>query len=316
MNNIIYIEYNNNIIQGNIKMYDTNHIIKSSLIILELFQGGMRKLLYEMTPYATIYIQLHETYGRFVIDTNPYIIDILKNCVYLSNVIKFKDKYNNIYFGMLEFSELMDILTLDLFYFSNEDYFITNNIILFKKIKNIIIWDLDNTLYLCDENIKDKTNIQFDFNMSGLLSITKEPFHHSMIIRSGAHKVLYTLSQLPNTELYVSTAGDIHYARMAVMICNKLNWNNSTSLLKVEIPLLNLFSVRNNINSSQCKTILQLHPFYIQDNCNIIIVDDNIDVWCNSDRDKIVHINMIDPRNNNSDELLRVLDIILQKIKL
>jgi hypothetical protein len=93
--------------------------------------------------------------------------------------------------------------------------------------KIFVLLDLDKTLFLSDADAREEQRFAFvgDFEIAGNMAITNERFQHRMMIRPGAHWFLRRISQL--AEVFVITAGDLHYARAAVQRANERNWVSS-----------------------------------------------------------------------------------------
>ena len=90
-----------------------------------------------------------------------------------------------------------------------------------------VLLDLDKTLFLSDADAREDQRFAFvgDFEINGYMAITNERFAHRMMLRPGAHWFLRRV--LAIAEVYVITAGDLHYARAAVRLANERHWVSS-----------------------------------------------------------------------------------------
>jgi hypothetical protein len=93
--------------------------------------------------------------------------------------------------------------------------------------RTFVLLDLDKTLFLSDADARDDQRYAFvgDFEIAGNMAITNERFAHRMMLRPGVHWFLRRL--LAIAEVFVITAGDLHYARNAVQQANQRNWVSS-----------------------------------------------------------------------------------------
>jgi hypothetical protein len=165
--------------------------------------------------------------------------------------------------------------------------------------KIFVILDLDKTMFVSDADCIAWQRNAFvgDVEIAGNIAITNERFQHKIMIRPGSYWFLRRLAQI--AEIFVITAGDIHYARAAVTHSNAQRWicspgqdpstdeywvpmehdekitpemlvhtnlSNPTirwkcTLPEVSIPLTRVFSVRNHAKRFLPKTLERALPF-------------------------------------------------------
>ena len=189
-----------------------------------------------------------------------------------------------------------------------------------------ILLDLDKTLLLSDADAREEQRHAFigDFEISGIIAITSEHFQHRMMIRPGCYWFLRRLQHIAN--IYVITAGDLHYARAAVTGANARKWvsskdpttdNEDYALLSdVFIPLTHVFSVRNYAKRAAPKTFERALPWvqYLTSGAGgtVLAVDDDPGAWDVAVRHHVIPISPFQPLNNSHEHLLHVVWLIEQ----
>ena len=184
--------------------------------------------------------------------------------------------------------------------------------------KLFVLLDLDKTLFLSDADAREEQRHAFigDFEIAGNMAITNERFQHRMMIRPGCYWFLRKLKEIAN--VYVITAGDLHYARAAVTHANLKKWRSSLDKgdltgdeIDVSIPLTNVFSVRNHPKRAAKKTFERVLPFLrdlpVGALCPVLAVDDDPNAWDLYARPNVIPISPFQPLNNSRDHLLNVL---------
>jgi hypothetical protein len=299
----------------------------------------VRLLLYEQTSYISLSVSVYSLYYS--------VAAFLRECVCMSTVIvlsntKEVNEDQQVLFLFVEFSPGQDMFLLDGYINTIRD--IRADCLnwmwkhMFPNIKDniqdvlipydptihklFVILDLDKTLFLSDADSKEEQRHAFisDFEIAGNMAITNERFQHHVMIRPGCHWFLWRLQQI--AEIFVVTAGDLHYARNAVIYANARNWisskdtNNEEHHQNVSIPLSRVFSVRNQIKRAAPKTFeraLPFAPFMTQGaGCAVLVVDDDPGAWDVSVRRHVIPISPFQPLNNSHEHLLRVVQLIEQ----
>ena len=192
--------------------------------------------------------------------------------------------------------------------------------------KLFVLLDLDKTLFLSDADAREEQRHAFvgDFEIAGNMAITNERFQHRMMIRPGCYLFLRRLAQI--AEIFVITAGDLHYARAAVSHANVRHWVSSNdpttnnvdpaTLDDVSIPLTRVFSVRNHAKRAAPKTFERALPFAqfmtTGAGCAVLAVDDDPGAWDVSVRHHVIPISPFQPLNNSHEHLFHVVWLIEQ----
>jgi hypothetical protein len=191
--------------------------------------------------------------------------------------------------------------------------------------KKHVVLDLDKTLLLSDADcrVDQKPLFTPDFKIAGKMSITDDSFSHGMMIRPGAYNFIRDLTADADTEVYVLTAADLHYARAAIDEANKQQWQTSSvddsrpfgPLEDVFIPLTHVFSVRNHPKYALKKTFERILPFR-QADTQVFAVDDDPNAWEIDCRKLLLEISPFQPTNNSPDHLLKIAESIKNAAKI
>lgn len=303
--------------------------------------SSVRLLLYNQTPCISLSVSLHSLHFR--------VAALLRECVCMSTVIVFsttKDftKDQQVLFLFVEFPPGQDMFLIDGYINTTKEIYTEGlkwmwNYMFPNIVDNImdglvpyhpdnhklfVILDLDKTLFLSDDDSRHEQRHAFinDFEIAGNMAITNERFQHRVMIRPGCYWFLRRLQRI--AEIFVVTAGDLHYARAAVTHANACKWksskdittDNEQQLEDVSIPLTRVFSVRNHAKRAAPKTFeraLPFAPFMTQGaGCAVLIVDDDPGAWDVSVRHHVIPISPFQPLNNSHEHLLHVIHLIEQ----
>ena len=184
-----------------------------------------------------------------------------------------------------------------------------------------VLLNLDKTLILSYADAREEQLHAFvaDFEISGNMAITNERFQYRIMLRPGVYWFLRRLAQV--AEIYVVTAGDLHYARAIVTHANARSWissrdpttDNEQNLTDVSIPLTRVFSTRYHPSRSVFKTFGCALPFaQFMDASAVLAVDNDPGAWDIAVRQHVIPISPFQPLNNSSEHLLHVIWLIEQ----
>ena len=306
--------------------------------------SGIRMLLYNKSPCISLSVHICYTY--------PSVVVLIRECICMSNILVLSTQEEvtddtPVLFVFAEFPPGQNMLLLD-------GYIDTiGNIrkqalqmmwsLMFPALydrlpcvlvpkapyhhqshKLIVLLDLDKTLFLSDADARVEQRHAFigDFEIAGNMAITNDRFQHRMMIRPGCYWFLRRLAQI--AEIFVITAGDLHYARAAVTHANMRSWISSKDvttdgqqdLPNVSIPLTRVFSVRNHAKYASKKTFERALPFspFMPNgaNCAVLAVDDDVGAWAPECRSNVIPISPFQPLNNSHEHLLSVVYLIEQ----
>ena len=299
--------------------------------------SSVRLLLYDRTPCISLSVSLYSLHYR--------IAAFLRECVCMSTVFVFSTTQDftneqQVLFLFVEFPPGQDMFLIDGYINTTKDIRIECLNWMWKHMfpnmvdnimdvlvpyhptihKVFVILDLDKTLFLSDADSREEQRYAFigDFEIAGNMAITNERFRHRVMIRPGCHWFLQRLQKI--AEIFVVTAGDLHYARAAVTNANARNWISSNDteqhLDQVSIPLTRVFSVRNHAKRALPKTFeraLPFAPFMTRGaGCAVLIVDDDPGAWDVSVRHHVIPISPFQPLNNSQEHLLHTVHLIEQ----
>ena len=190
-----------------------------------------------------------------------------------------------------------------------------------------VIMDLDKTSYLSKNDVtklEDKKFFIDEYEVFGKTAISNEYFRYKMMIRPGMYWAIRRLQRI--SQLHLMTAGDIHFARQAVIEANKKKWistndittDNEKSLEDVHIPLANLVSCRDRIKLAAPKIFERSLPFAVfmkeygltSENLPILCIDDSINAWDTSIQKNVIPISVFQPLNNSHEDILKIVEKI------
>jgi hypothetical protein len=190
-----------------------------------------------------------------------------------------------------------------------------------------VIMDLDKTAYLSGDDVINPDDKKFfidHYEVSGMTAISNEYFRYKMMIRPGMHWAIRRLQRI--SELHLLTAGDIHFARRAVIQANEKKWSSKEdittkdepNLEDVFIPLTNLNSTRDRIKFAAPKTFERSLPFSVfmeeygltSENLPVLCIDDTITAWDKSIQPNVIPISVFQPLNNSHVDILNIVEKI------
>lgn len=272
--------------------------------------AGNRLSLYKMSPVVSMWAPL--------VSLPDYQKEVLRLAVSVSNVLIFTPSAalpgldDTVLVAFFEFSEGNENILVDCYTTSIRE--LKTKAHNANKKKHVLL-DLDKTLLLSDADcrVDQKHLFNPDFKIGGKMAVTDDSFSHGMMIRPGAYSFMRDLTADADTEVYVLTAGDLHYARAAVGEANKRQWQTSSvddsrpfgPLEDVFIPLTHVFSVRNHPKYALKKTFERILPF-CQDDIQVFAVDDDPSAWEIDCRKFLLEISPFQPTNNSPEHLLKI----------
>lgn len=282
--------------------------------------AGNRLTLYKMSPVVSMWAPL--------VSLPYYQQEVLRLAVSISNVLIFTTSAvvpgldDTVLVAFVEFAEGNETILIDCYVTSMRE--LKSKAEEGNKKKHVVL-DLDKTLLLSDADCRVDQKHLFtpDIEIGGKMAVTDDIFSHKMMIRPGAYNFIRDLTADADTEVYVFTAGDLHYARAAVGEANKRHWQTSSvddsrpfgPLEDVFIPLTHVFSVRNHPKYALKKTFERILPFR-QADTQVFAVDDDPNAWEIDCRKLLLEISPFQPTNNSPDHLLKIAESIKNAAKI
>jgi hypothetical protein len=157
-----------------------------------------------------------------------------------------------------------------------------------------------------------------------MTAISNEYFLYKMMIRPGMYWAIRRLQRIG--QLHLLTAGDIHFARRAVIKANEKKWSskedittiNEQNLEDVFVPLTNLVSCRDRKKFAAPKTFQRSLPFAVfmeeygltSQNLPILCIDDMVSAWDKSIQPNVIPISVFQPLNNSYEDILNIVEKI------
>lgn len=193
--------------------------------------------------------------------------------------------------------------------------------------KLFVFMDLDKTAYLSKADVIKKEDLKYfidEYEVSGKMAISDEFFTYKMMIRPGMYWAIRRLQRI--SELSLLTAGDLHFARNAVIIANLRKWvstkdittDNEQNLQDTSIQPTNLFSCRDRLKYAAPKNFERCLPFanFINEygltlnDLPVLGIDDSLPAWDVVVRPHVIPISVFQPLNNSHTDILKIVEII------
>ena len=190
-----------------------------------------------------------------------------------------------------------------------------------------VTMDLDKTAYLSKDDVIKPEDTKFfidEYEVSGQTAISNEYFRYKMMIRPGMYWAIRRLQRI--AKLHLLTAGDIHFARTAVIEANNKKWESTKDITTINEPVLedvnisltNLVSCRDRIKYAAPKIFERSYPFAIfmseyglkSEHIPALCIDDSINAWEKSIQKNVIPISVFQPLNNSHEDILKIVEKI------
>lgn len=270
-------------------------------INLDLFEHEVNSDLYiliDESPSFTISIFSHLATKSWIKTISLSSVIVFRIGNKLEKELSLDEK---IFLGITRYSEDFQKIYIDLYSYTYQKI-IDKADLYFKSNKPIFLLDLDKTLIFSsgeDFTEEQKQNFISHFSINDYTTYSTQKFFYNIMIRLGSKEFLKKLFEITD-RVYIITAGDINYAKNIVKKACEF-W---------KVPLKYIFSVRINKFLTKPKLFNQIIPLRFSNPKHEICylaVDDNVNVWEDSDRNKVIQVKPFDPCYNDGDDLINIL---------